>query len=104
MSDRVDTGVQALVVAVVKIVADADLGVGQVGKNGPLTDFEHLRFEARPQTFGLRIIVAVAAAALRAQRLVVVQQLAVGVAAVLPTPVGMDHEARRGRLSPKSPL
>jgi hypothetical protein len=41
-----DTGVQALVIIVVKIVGHAGLGVGQIGKNGPLADFEHLRFEA----------------------------------------------------------
>jgi hypothetical protein len=42
----VDARVQALVVVVVKIVGDAGLGIGQVGKNGPLAAFEHLRFEA----------------------------------------------------------
>ena len=41
-----DAGMQPLVLVVVKIVGDAALGVGQVGKNGPLADFEHLRFEA----------------------------------------------------------
>ena len=34
---------------VVKIVGDAGLRVGQVGKNGPLAEFEHLRFEAGPE-------------------------------------------------------
>ena len=32
----VDTGVQPVVVVVVKIVGDTRLGIGQVGKNGPL--------------------------------------------------------------------
>ena len=41
----INTGVQALVIVVVKIVGDAALRVGQVGKNGPLTEFEHFRFE-----------------------------------------------------------
>ena len=49
----VDTGVQPLVIVVVKIVGDTGLRVGQARKNGPLADFEHLRFEARPQAFGL---------------------------------------------------
>ena len=42
----VDVRVQALVIIIVKIVGDAGLGVGQVGKNGPLAAFEYLRFEA----------------------------------------------------------
>ena len=79
-----DAGVQAFVIVVVKIIGDAGLRVGQVGKNGPLAPFEHLRFEPGPEALGLRIIVTVAAAALRAQGLVVVEQLAVGLAAVLP--------------------
>ena len=69
---------------IVKIIGDAGLRVGQVGKNGPLAPFEHLRFEPGPEALGLGIIVTVAAAALRAQGLVVVEQLAVGLAAVLP--------------------
>ena len=48
-----NTGVQAVVIIVVKIVGDAGLRIGQVGKNGPLADFEHLRFEPRPEAFGL---------------------------------------------------
>ena len=40
-----NAGVQAVVIIVVKIVGDAGLRVGQVGKNGPLAEFEHLRFE-----------------------------------------------------------
>ena len=79
-----NTGVQAFVIVVVKIIGDAGLRVGQVGKNGPLAPFEHLRFEPGPEALGLGIIVTVAAAALRAQGLVVVEQLAVGLAAVLP--------------------
>ena len=91
-----DAGVQAFVIVVVKIIGDAGLRVGQVGKNGPLAPFEHLRFEPGPEALGLRIIVTVAlpgttAAALRAQGLVVVEQLAVGLAAVLPAAVGV-HE------------
>ena len=42
----VDAGVQALVIVVVKIIGDAALRSGQVGKNGPLADFQDLRFEA----------------------------------------------------------
>ena len=84
-----DAGVQAFVIVVVKIIGDAGLRVGQVGKNGPLAPFEHLRFEPGPEALGLGIIVTVAlpgttVAALRVQGLVVVEQLAVGLAAVLP--------------------
>ena len=94
----VDTGMQPLVIVIVKIIGDAALRIRQVGKKGPLADFKDLRFEARPQAFGLRVIIAVAlpgttAAALRAQGLVLVQQLPIRVAAVLPTPVGMHEQA-----------
>ena len=92
----VDTGVQAFVVVVVKIVSDAGLRVGQVGKNGPLAYFEHLRFEAGPAAFGLRTVVAIAlpgttAPALRAHGCVVVQQFSVSIAAVLPDVVRMHQ-------------
>ena len=40
-----NAGVQSLVIVVVKIVGDAGLGVGQVGKKGPLADFEYRCFE-----------------------------------------------------------
>ena len=40
-----NTGMQAVVIVVVKIVGDAGLRVGQVGKHRPLAEFEHLRFE-----------------------------------------------------------
>ena len=43
-----NAGVQAVVVIVVKIVGDAGLRIGQVGKNGPLAQFEHLGFEPGP--------------------------------------------------------
>ena len=42
--------------------------------------------------------------ALRVHGLVVVAQLPVGVAALLPTPVGVDEQAGRRRLRPKSAL
>ena len=100
----VDAGVQTLVIVVIKIVGHSGLRVGQVRKNGSLAAFEDLRFEAGPQAFCLRIIVAVAAATLRAQGLVVVQQLAVHVATVLPAAVGVDKQVRCGRLSSKSAL
>ena len=48
-----DAGVQSFVIIVVKIVGEAGLRVGLGGKNGPLAEFEHLRFEAGPQAFGL---------------------------------------------------
>ena len=110
----VDTGMQPLVIVVVKIIGDAALRIRQVGKKGSLTNFQDLRFEARPQAFGLRIIIAVAlpgttAAALRAYGSVVVQQLPIRVAAVLPTlpgttPVGMHEQAWSRRLGPKRSL
>ena len=40
-----NTGVQAVVIVVVKIVGNAGLRIGQVGKNGPLVKFDYLRFE-----------------------------------------------------------
>ena len=105
----VDAGVQALVIIVVKIVGDAGLRVGQVGKNRPLAEFEHLGFEPGPQALGLRIIVAIAAAALRTHGPVPAEQGAVSIAAILAalpgtTPVGVDDQARGRRLGEKSPL
>ena len=47
-------------VIVVKIVGHAGLRVGQVGKDGPVAEFEHLRFEARPEALGLGVVVAFA--------------------------------------------
>ena len=94
----VDARVQALVTIIVEIGGHAALRVGQVGKNGSLAQFEDLRFQARPPALGLRVIVAVTAAALRAHSLVVVQQVSIGVAAVLPAPVRMNYQARSRRL------
>ena len=96
-------------IVVVKIVGDAGLRVGQVGKNRPLAEFEHLRFKAGPEAFGLGVVVALAAAALRTHGPVPVQERAVGVAAILAalpgtTPVGVDDEAWGGRLGEKGPL
>ena len=98
-----NTGVQAVVIIVVKIVGDAGLRVGQIGKNRPLAQFEHLGFEPEPETFRLLIVVAVAlpgttASALRAQGPVAMQQLPAGVTAVLATlpsttAVGVDDKA-----------
>jgi hypothetical protein len=79
------------VIVVVKIVGDAGLRVGQVSKNRPLTQFEHLRFGSKPEAFRLRIILAVAASALRAHGPVLVEPGTVGLAAVLPAAVGV-HE------------
>ena len=104
-----DTGVQAFVIVVVKIIGHAALRIRQVGKKGALADFQDLRFEARPQAFGLGVVVAVAAAALRAYGSVVVQQLPVGIATILPTlpgttPIGAHKQVRRRRLGPKGAL
>ena len=99
-----DAGVQPVVIVVVKIVGDAGLRVGQVGKHGPLAEFEHLRFEPGPEAFGLSVVVAIPAAALRTEGLMVVEQLAIGVAAVLPAAVGVHNKPGRGRLGKKAPL
>lgn len=61
-----------VVIVVVKISGHAGLRVGEVRKNGPVPQFEHLRFETHPETLGLGIIVAVADAA--------VQELGLGIA------------------------
>ena len=96
-------------IVVVKIVGDAGLRVGQVGKNGPHAEFEHPRFEAGPEAFGLGVVVAITAAALRTHGPVPVQDRTVGVAAILAalpgtTPVGVDDEAWGRRLGKKGPL
>ena len=54
--------------------------------------------------FSLRVVVAVPSAALRAQGLVVVQQLSVGIAAILSAAIGVHEQARHGRLRPKCAL
>ena len=59
-------------------IGDADFRVGQVGKNRPPTQLEHVRFEPGPKTFRLRIVVALTlpgttATALRAQDLVLME-------------------------------
>ena len=97
-------GAQAFVRVVVNTVGDACPCVGQAGKNRPLASFAHLRFQARPAAFGLRIVTALAAAALETPRLVVVAQGAGGVAATRPAAVGADEPARRGGLRPKRAL
>ena len=92
-----NTEVQTLMIIAVKIVSYADLGVGQGGKNRPFAQSEYLGFEPGPAALGLRIIVAVAAAALRAQGPVLVVQGVVGLAAVLPNPVGVGGWAEKSR-------
>ena len=96
-------------IIVVKIVSDAGLRVGQVGKNGPLAEFKHLCFESGPEAFRRLVVVAVTAPALRAHRPVLMQKGAVSVAAILATlpgttPVRVDEEAWGGRLRQKSAL
>ena len=104
-----NTGVQSVIIEVVETASDADLRVGQVSKNWPLAQFEHLGFEAVSAAFGLGrtlqgVIVALAAAALRAHGPVPVQQDAVGVAAVLFTVVGVDDKLGRGGPVQQHPL
>ena len=48
-----DVGVAPLVITIVKMVGHAGLGIGQVGKNGPVAGFELLGFQAGPQASGL---------------------------------------------------
>ena len=48
-----NAGVQTVVIVVVKIVGEAGLRVGQVGKHGPLAEFEHLGFDSGPENFRL---------------------------------------------------
>ena len=93
-----DAGVPPVVIIVVKIKGLTGLCVGQVRENGPLAALQFFGFDARPAAFGLRIILALAAAALRTHCLVAVEQGPVGVAAVLAAPVGMHDEPGRGRL------
>ena len=73
-------------VIVVKISGDAGLRIGQVRENGPVAGFEQLGFEARPEAFGLRIVIALAAPAVRELGLGVAQQRFVDVAHVLVRP------------------
>ena len=56
----VNSGVRALVVKIVKILGDANLGIRQIEKDGPVTDFKFLRFVAGPQAFHLRVVVVFA--------------------------------------------
>lgn len=80
------------------------MGVGQGGKNRPLTPFEDLRFEASSEAFGLRVVVVIAASALRTQCAVAVKQGAVGVATVLPAAFSMHDQPRDGGLREQRPL
>ena len=109
-----NAGVQSVVVVVVKILGDAGLRIGQVGKNGPLAEFKHLRFTAGSQAFILCVVVALAlpdrtASVLRAQGPVLAEQGAVDVPAMLAalpgtTAVGIHDQARGGSLGKQVPL
>ena len=100
----INAGVQSVVIVVVKKLGDAGLRIGQVGKNGPLAEFEHLCFAARPQAFVLCVVVVLAAAALRAQGPVLAEPGAVDVAAVLAAAIGIHDQARGGGLGKQVPL
>ena len=76
-----DAGMQLLVITAVKNFGGASLRVGQVGVNGVLAEFACYCFQAGPAALNLRVIVAVAAPALRATGAVVVEQWAAGVGA-----------------------
>lgn len=53
-----------LVIIVIKIGRYALLRVRQVVENGPFTGFEFFGFEARPETFRLRVVEALGPATL----------------------------------------
>ena len=104
-----NTGVATVMIIVINIRDDADLGIRYIGKDGPVADFEHLGFEAGPQTFGLGVIVAFAlpgttAPAVRELGVGPVQQGFVGVAHVLATPVGVHNQTRGGPLGQQRSL
>jgi hypothetical protein len=42
----IDTKMQQLVIIIIKILGEVGLRIGWADKNGPLAQFEHLRFEA----------------------------------------------------------
>ena len=48
-----NAGVATVMIVVIKILGDADLGIRQIGKDGPVAGFERLSFEAGPAAFGL---------------------------------------------------
>ena len=108
-----DAAVALLVITIVKMAGHAGLGIGLVGKNGPVAGFELLVFQAGPQASGLGrtllgIVVAFAllgttASAVLELSLGVAQLSLVGVAHVLSaisgtTPVGVDDQAGSGPL------
>ena len=99
-----EAGVQALVMVVGKISGGAGLGIGQVGKNRSLAAFQLLGFKAGPHAFGLGIVVVVAAPALGVQRLVLVQQGLIGVAAVRAALVRMHQQDGVRLLGEEHPL
>jgi hypothetical protein len=49
-----DTSVQPLVIVIIKVLGDAGLGAGQVGKKRPLADFKGLTFAGA--TRGLQLV------------------------------------------------
>ena len=79
-----NTGVATVMIIVINIRGDADLGIRYIGKDGPVAGFEHLGFEAGPEAFGLGVVVAFAPPAVRGLGFGPVQQGFVGVAHVLP--------------------
>jgi len=91
-----NTGVATVVTIVVKILGDTGLGIGYVGKDGPVAGFERLGFEAGPQAFRLRVVVASATPTVRQLGLGPTQQGLVGVAHVLPAAVRVHHQAGAG--------
>ena len=81
-------GVPTFGIVVSDVMADFEPGFGQARE---MAAVEQFRLEAAPKGLGLGVVVAVAAAALRTHGPVPVQEGAVGVAAVLAAPVGVDE-------------
>ena len=71
----------ALVVVVVDVVAEFEAGLSQAEKAAAVEQFG---FEPALEELGLGVVVAAAASALRAHGLVILPQLPISVAAVLP--------------------
>lgn len=88
-------------IVVVKIVGHNGLRVGWVGKHGLVAQFG---FEALPQTLGLRIVLAVAPAAVREPGFDGAQQGLIYLVHVLAAPVSVDHQAKSGPLDELAPL
>ena len=101
--------VSALVVTAVKIGRDIVLGIGQVIENGPVVGLECPGFEMGPQALGLRVVIVLAASAVRELGLGrtwhgISQQSFVSVTFALHPAVGVDKQGRGRPLGYQRPL